>query len=166
MWKAKFEYFWWTWRKCLTYHCRRVKGADWGCRGGHRGGVGFGIHWIRGLMSLQVSNGSVLFFPHPKNGHKKSHSFSYISLTHHPLLLFCLTLGKSNGQLQLLLLLQSCLVSLGGHLVRNRSKRKTPRLETRLNTPGLNKNILWNDTSTVQITSIVSLGKEQWKALQ
>lgn len=37
--------------------------------------------------------------------------------THRPLLLLSFTLGESNSQLQLLLLLQCCLVSLGGHLV-------------------------------------------------
>lgn len=44
--------------------------------------------------------------------------------THHPLLLLGFTLGKGNGQLQLLLLLQCCLVSLGGHLVREQGKNK------------------------------------------
>lgn len=45
-------------------------------------------------------------------------------VTHHALLLLSLTLGKSNGQLQLLLLLQRRLVPLGRHLLAKLGKLK------------------------------------------
>lgn len=46
--------------------------------------------------------------------------------TYHPFLLLSLTLGQSDGQLKLLLLLQRCFVSLRGHLVGDQDKSQTP----------------------------------------
>lgn len=41
-------------RRRASYHRGRVEGADWGCRGGDRGGVCLRIHGVRVLLQVYI----------------------------------------------------------------------------------------------------------------